>query len=67
MKSYKAFVKNVCKKYNCSDKTAEIALQQAYIAYLSTDELEKFILNAQLKEIRKQEMKLNRKYSNGNK
>ena len=60
MRNYNSYLDKICKLYNCNKKTSENALKQAYMVFLSTDELEEFILEVQWKEIKKQEMKLNR-------
>jgi len=44
MKNYKAFLKRVMEKYHCSKKCAQNGLNQAYMTYLSIDELEPFII-----------------------
>ena len=49
-------------KYNCTRKDASESLKLAFMTYLSEDEVEDFILHIQMKEIRRQEMKLNRKF-----
>jgi hypothetical protein len=60
MRNYNSYLDKVCQLYDCDKKTCEDALKQAWMAFLSPDELEEFILEVQWKEIKKQEMKLNR-------
>ncbi len=45
MNRYDLFIKRIRKKYKCTRKVAENGLKQAYITYLSIDELEPFIKN----------------------
>lgn len=60
MRNYKTYLKHIGKLYRCDKKTCEDALKQAWMGFLSPYEIEPFILEVQWKEIKKQEMKLNK-------